>query len=74
MCRTENIESVWHLQGGHKLDELSVEQIVDCDDSDDGFNGGDLPTAYAYVLQAGGKFLTVPHFLTHRSTHNTTSL
>lgn len=52
---TENIESVWALQGGNPLTELSVQQIVSCDrNKDEGCNGGDTPTAYAYVTKAGG--------------------
>jgi len=50
---TENIESQWALSG-KTLTELSVQQIVDCDTSDDGCNGGDTPTAYEYVIRAGG--------------------
>jgi len=33
---------------------LSEQQVVDCDDSDDGCDGGDTPTAYAYIIGAGG--------------------
>eukprot|EP00056_Hartaetosiga_gracilis_P002434 m.53562 g.53562 ORF g.53562 m.53562 type:complete len:347 (+) comp11044_c0_seq1:35-1075(+) len=51
---TENIESVWHIEGGHLLVPLAVAQIVDCDKVDDGCNGGDLPSAFNYVLKAGG--------------------
>jgi hypothetical protein len=51
---TENIESVWAIQGGHNLTSLSVEQIVSCDKKDSGCNGGDLPTAFDYVMQARG--------------------
>jgi len=50
---TENIESMWAL-AGNSLDSLSPEQIVDCDGVDQGCNGGDTPTAYEYVQQAGG--------------------
>jgi len=33
-----------------------MQQIVDCDlgNGDEGCNGGDTPTAYAYVMKAGG--------------------
>lgn len=51
---TENIESVWALQGNHTLTPLSVQQIVSCDTKDEGCNGGDTPTAYQYVMKAGG--------------------
>jgi len=50
---TEEIESAWILSG-HNLTLLSEQQIVDCDKSDAGCNGGDTPTAYQYVISAGG--------------------
>eukprot|EP01087_Luapelamoeba_hula_P010134 TRINITY_DN266_c0_g1_i1.p1 TRINITY_DN266_c0_g1~~TRINITY_DN266_c0_g1_i1.p1 ORF type:complete len:347 (-),score=46.25 TRINITY_DN266_c0_g1_i1:104-1144(-) len=52
---TEAIESQWFL-AGHPLPTLSEQQIVDCDQGrgDQGCNGGDTPTAYEYVIAAGG--------------------
>jgi len=52
---TEAIESQWFL-AGNTLSELSPQQIVDCDTGgeDEGCNGGDTTTAYAYVIKAGG--------------------
>jgi hypothetical protein len=50
---TENIESVWAI-AGNKLVELAPQQIVDCDHVDQGCNGGNPPTAYEYVIKAGG--------------------
>jgi len=50
---TENIESMWALKHG-SLPILGPEQIVDCDTVDQGCNGGDTPTAFAYVTQQGG--------------------
>jgi len=50
---TENIESMWFL-AGHSLPSLSMQQVVDCDTSDDGCGGGDPPTAYQYVESTGG--------------------
>jgi len=50
---TEAIESQWFLAGNPLL-ELSQQQIVDCDTVDQGCNGGDTPTAYSYVIKAGG--------------------
>lgn len=50
---TESIESMWAL-AGNDLVELSPEQIVDCDTVDAGCNGGDTPSAFAYVTEAGG--------------------
>jgi len=34
---------------------LPLNKIVDCDNSDDGCNGGNPPTAYEYVISAGGQ-------------------
>jgi len=50
---TENIESVWAI-AGNTLVSLSPQQIVDCDKTDAGCNGGNPPTAYEYVIKAGG--------------------
>jgi C1A family cysteine protease len=50
---TESVETAWFM-ANHTLDELSPQQIVDCDHTDAGCNGGDTPTAYAYVISAGG--------------------
>jgi C1A family cysteine protease len=50
---TENIESMWAL-AGNSLTQLSMQQIVDCDNNDAGCNGGNPPTAYQYVIDAGG--------------------
>jgi len=54
---TENIESVWLIAksiDASSFSPLAPQQIVDCDSSDGGCNGGDPPTAYAYVISAGG--------------------
>jgi len=53
----ENIESVWCI--AKKIDcttftPLSVQQLVDCDDEDQGCNGGGPPMAYTYIESAGG--------------------
>lgn len=50
---TEAIESQWFL-AGHNLTKLSMQQIVSCDHTDGGCNGGNPPTAYEYVIKAGG--------------------
>jgi len=53
----ENVESVWMLSKGitaPSMSALSPQQIVDCDNNDDGCNGGDTVTAYQYVQSAGG--------------------
>jgi len=50
---TEEIESAW-LMAGNKKQILAPEQIVACDKKDLGCNGGDTPTAYKYVMKAGG--------------------
>jgi len=51
---TEAIESQWIL-AGNPMATLSPQQIVDCDTSgsDQGCNGGDTVTAYAYVETVG---------------------
>jgi len=54
---TENIESVWMLNktvSPANMKPLAPQQIVDCDTSDAGCNGGNPPTAYEYVIGAGG--------------------
>jgi len=53
---TESIESAYMIKGGtgHSQVPLAPQQIVDCDDNDDGCNGGDLPTCFQYVQSAGG--------------------
>jgi len=50
---TENIESRWALKG-HPLVSLAMQQIVDCDTTDGGCNGGWPYNAYQYVINAGG--------------------
>jgi len=50
---TEEIESMWVLAGNDPVD-LSAQQIISCDKTDLGCNGGDTITAYAYVKKAGG--------------------
>jgi cathepsin F len=50
---TESIESMNFL-AGNPLVSLSMQQIVDCDKEDGGCNGGNPPTAYDYVIKAGG--------------------
>jgi len=53
---TENVESMWILSGKATNSTLNLapQQIVDCDTSDDGCDGGDPPTAYDYIISAGG--------------------
>lgn len=47
---TETIESAWILAGKSTADKLNLapQQIVDCDGSDGGCEGGEPPTAYDY--------------------------
>jgi len=58
---TEEIESMWFMKhhasnNDTVIRSLSMQQIVDCDkgNGDEGCNGGDTTTAYAYVMKAGG--------------------
>jgi len=54
---TENIESVWMIAKGisaSQMRPLAPQQIVDCDRTDGGCNGGNPPTAFEYVVSAGG--------------------
>jgi len=53
---TENVESVWILAKGANNNTLALspQQIVDCDNSDAGCDGGNPPTAYDYIVSAGG--------------------
>jgi len=50
---TETIESYFKI-AGNTLTQLSMEQIVDCDTTDEGCNGGFPTNAYQYVESAGG--------------------
>jgi len=53
----ENVESMWMIAKGidaASMSPLSPQEIVDCDTSDSGCNGGDPPTAYEYIKSAGG--------------------
>jgi len=50
---TENIESMWAIAGGG-LENLSMQQLVDCaGNGDEGCNGGNPPWTYPYVEQYG---------------------
>ncbi|KAH8049501.1 C1 peptidase-like protein [Aureococcus anophagefferens] len=53
---TEQIESEWVLAGNDPL-VFAPQQIVSCDKVDQGCNGGNTETAYAYVEKAGGMAL-----------------
>jgi len=50
---TETLESYFALDGG-SVEQLSMQQVVDCDTSDSGCNGGEPTTAYQYIEGAGG--------------------
>jgi len=54
---TENIESMYCMK--NQIDcttfaPLSPQEIVDCDTTDAGCDGGDPPTAYQFVMSEGG--------------------
>ena len=48
----ETVESA-HILAGNTPVALAPEQVVDCDTVDGGCNGGDTPTAYAYIKANG---------------------
>jgi len=50
---TENIESMW-ARAGHGLENLSMQQLVDCDKASDGCGGGSPSNAYQTVMSEGG--------------------
>jgi len=50
---TEAVETAW-FTAGKTLPVLSPQEIVDCDKTDGGCNGGDTPTAYEFVIKEGG--------------------
>jgi C1A family cysteine protease len=50
---TEGIESGLYMTTGQIM-KLSEQQIVSCDKTDGGCDGGDLPTAFDYVKSNGG--------------------
>merc|ERR1712107_366444 len=50
---TEGIESGLFMTTG-KLEQLSEQEIISCDKTDGGCNGGDLPTAFKFVQKKGG--------------------
>jgi len=52
---TENVESMWIIAGkANDSIAFAPQQIVDCDTSDEGCDGGDPTTAYDYIINAGG--------------------
>jgi len=51
---TEATETAQFI-AGKTLPVLGPQQIVDCDKTDGGCNGGDTPTAYEYLIKAGGQ-------------------
>jgi len=50
---TQGIESAVYQATG-TMKKLSTQQIISCDKTDGGCNGGDLPTAFDYVESDGG--------------------
>jgi len=49
---TEGVESAWMMANNTQV-VLSPQQVVSCDTVDQGCNGGDLPTAFAYIKSKG---------------------
>jgi len=54
---TETIESAWFI-ANHTLESFSAQQVVSCDKTDYGCDGGYVTTAYEYIKRAGGLELT----------------
>jgi len=50
---TEAVETATFI-AGKALPVLSPQEIVDCDKTDGGCNGGDTPTAYEFIIKEGG--------------------
>jgi len=50
---TGDIEGTWFL-AGHALNPLSEQQLVSCDKSDAGCNGGLQENAFNYIIKTGG--------------------
>jgi cathepsin F len=53
---TESIEAAWVLAGNTQV-VLGPQQIVDCDQNDDGCDGGYPSSAFDYVISNGGQDL-----------------
>jgi cysteine peptidase B len=51
---TEQIETMFYLGGAGALTKFSMQQIVSCDTTCDGCNGGEPYLAYKYIMNAGG--------------------
>jgi len=53
---TQTVESAHLVKYGGDANTfiLSEQQLVSCDNGDGGCNGGDLPSAFSYVISAGG--------------------
>jgi len=49
----EEVESTWFLNG-NKMQVFSPQQVVSCDEQDDGCDGGDTLSAYKYIAKVGG--------------------
>lgn len=57
---TGNIEGLYAIKNG-KIIELSEQELVDCDKSDQGCNGGLMDNAYRYVNKI--LFLVELHYI-----------
>lgn len=55
---TGNLEGQYALKEGNSLVEFSEQQLVDCDDVDQGCNGGLMESAYQFLEKEGGIMLS----------------
>lgn len=51
-----NIEALYFIKYGKKI-KLSEQQLIDCDEKNDGCKGGLMTTAYNYIMDVGGLML-----------------
>lgn len=68
---TEGVESAYYMANGKLPEPLSTQQVISCDKTDGGCNGGDLPSAFHYLMKAGGQDTDADYPDTSHTTGNT---